>query len=71
MLLLPHHIPMLMEQMEFPEWVKADLRRARLQVDKSVAALYASTASSDDAAMFARALFQVVVVDENGERGKR
>ncbi|GAC95498.1 hypothetical protein PHSY_003074 [Pseudozyma hubeiensis SY62] len=37
MLLLTHHIPMLMDKMEFPEWVKADLRRARLQVEKSVA----------------------------------
>ncbi len=37
MLLLRHHIPMLMDQMEFPEWVRADLRRARLQVDKAVA----------------------------------
>ncbi|EST10009.1 Protein of unknown function DUF2343 [Kalmanozyma brasiliensis GHG001] len=37
MLLLKHHIPMLMDKMEFPEWVKADLRRARLQVDKAVA----------------------------------
>lgn len=37
MLLLKHHIPMLMDKMEFPEWVKADLRRARLQVEKSVA----------------------------------
>lgn len=37
MLLLAHHIPILMDKMEFPEWVKADLRRARLQVEKSVA----------------------------------
>lgn len=37
MLLLQHHIPMLMDKMEFPEWVKADLRRARLQVVNSVA----------------------------------
>ncbi|GAK62275.1 uncharacterized protein PAN0_001d0474 [Moesziomyces antarcticus] len=37
MLFLPHHIPMLMERMEFPEWVRADLRRARLQVEKSAA----------------------------------
>lgn len=28
---------MLMDKMEFPEWVKADLRRARLQVEKNVA----------------------------------
>ncbi|SPO20959.1 uncharacterized protein UTRI_00436 [Ustilago trichophora] len=37
MLLLQHHIPMLMDKMEFPEWVKADLRRARLQVVNSIA----------------------------------
>lgn len=37
MLLLTHHIPMLMDKMEFPEWVQADLRRARLQVEKSIA----------------------------------
>ena len=37
MLLLQHHIPMLMDKMEFPEWVKADLRRARMQVEKSIA----------------------------------
>lgn len=36
MLLLAHHIPMLMEKMDFPEWVKPDLRRARLQVEQSV-----------------------------------
>ncbi|TKY90622.1 hypothetical protein EX895_000620 [Sporisorium graminicola] len=36
MLLLPHHIQLLMNKMEFPEWVRADLRRARLQVEKSV-----------------------------------
>ena len=28
---------MLMDKMEFPEWVQADLRRARLQVEKSIA----------------------------------
>ncbi|SPO20042.1 uncharacterized protein UTRI_00436_B [Ustilago trichophora] len=37
MLLLQHHIPMLMDTMEFPEWVRADLRRARLQVVNSIA----------------------------------
>lgn len=37
MLLLAHHIPTLMDKMQFPEWVRADLRRARLQVEKSVA----------------------------------
>ena len=37
MLLLQHHIPLLMEKMEFPEWVRADLRRARLQVEKGAA----------------------------------
>ncbi|SJX60418.1 uncharacterized protein SRS1_11750 [Sporisorium reilianum f. sp. reilianum] len=37
MLLLPHQIQLLMDKMEFPEWVRADLRRARLQVEKSVA----------------------------------
>lgn len=28
---------MLMDKLEFPEWVRADLRRARLQVEKSLA----------------------------------
>jgi len=37
MLLLSHHIPMLMDKMEFPEWVRADLRRARMQVEQSAA----------------------------------
>ncbi|CDS02253.1 uncharacterized protein SPSC_02635 [Sporisorium scitamineum] len=36
MLLLPHQIQLLMDKMEFPEWVRADLRRARLQVEKSL-----------------------------------
>ncbi|SNX81711.1 uncharacterized protein MEPE_00416 [Melanopsichium pennsylvanicum] len=37
MLLLQQHIATLMDKMDFPEWVKADLRRARLQVEKAVA----------------------------------
>lgn len=37
MLLLPRQIQLLMDTMEFPEWVRADLRRARLQVEKSLA----------------------------------
>ncbi|PWZ02628.1 hypothetical protein BCV70DRAFT_196871 [Testicularia cyperi] len=35
-ILLSHHIPLLMEAMEFPDWVQADLRRARLQVERAI-----------------------------------
>ncbi|KAN0062289.1 hypothetical protein ACQY0O_005470 [Thecaphora frezii] len=36
MLLQPHHIDLLVSRLELPEWAKADLRRARLQVERSM-----------------------------------
>lgn len=36
LLLVSERIPQLMDAMEFPEWVRADLRRAKLQIEKAI-----------------------------------
>lgn len=36
LLLVSERIPLLMDAMEFPEWVRADLRRAKLQIEKAI-----------------------------------